>query len=151
MSIGGWRLSGTIVAQTGNPFTPYMATNNSYSLGSPTTSGIRTSSVIQVLRNPTIDSWFNVGALAAPAPGTFGNMGRNILYGPGMTQVNMSLQKTFAITERVRFDFSANSTNALNHPSFGQPDLLIGPGHVGKITTTSVGGRQMELIGKIRF
>ena len=149
--IGGWRLSGTIVAQTGNPFTPYMATNNSYSLASNNNQWYPNVVGNPNFANPTIDSWFNVGALAAPAAGTFGNMGRNILYGPGMTQVNMSLQKTFAITERIRFDFSANSTNALNHPSFGQPDLLIGPGHVGKITTTTVGGRQMELIGKIRF
>ena len=63
----------------------------------------------------------------------------------------MSLQKTFSITERIKLDFGANSTNTMNHASFGQPDLLIGPGHVGKITTTTVGGRQMELIGKIRF
>jgi len=149
--IGGWRLSGTIVAQTGNPFTPYMATNNSYSLASNSNQWYPNVVGNPNFANPTINSWFNVGALAAPAPGTFGNMGRNVLYGPGLTQVNMSLQKTFAITERIRFDFSANSTNALNHPSFGQPDLLIGPGHVGKITTTTVGGRQMELIGKIRF
>lgn len=149
-AIGGWRLSGTIVAQTGNPFTPYMAVNNSYSLSSnnqwyPNVIGNPN------FANPTIDSWFNASALAAPAPGTFGNMGRNIFYGPGLTQINLSLQKSFSITERIKLDFSANSTNALNHPSFGLPDLLIGPGHVGKITTTTVGGRQMELIGKIRF
>ncbi|HMJ63141.1 MAG TPA: hypothetical protein VK493_15325, partial [Bryobacteraceae bacterium] len=81
----------------------------------------------------------------------FGNMGRNILYGPGLTTVNLSLQKTFAICERIKVDFTANATNALNHPAFALPDLLIGAGHIGRITSTTVGGRQMELVGKIRF
>ncbi|MBV8140612.1 MAG: TonB-dependent receptor, partial [Verrucomicrobia bacterium] len=149
-AIGGWTLSGTIVAQTGNPFTPYMAVNNSYALS---TNAVWYPNVVgsPTLSNPTINSWFNVNALAAPIPGTFGNMGRNILYGPGLTQLNLSLQKTFVITERIKLDFNLNSTNALNHPSFALPDLLIGPGHIGRITGVTVGGRQMELVGKLRF
>jgi hypothetical protein len=63
----------------------------------------------------------------------------------------MSLHKVFRITERVNMDFSANATNVLNHPSFALPDRLVGPGHFGQITGTSVGSRQMELIAKIRF
>jgi hypothetical protein len=148
--IGGWTLSGTLVVQTGNPFTPYMLVNNSYSLSS---NAVQYPNVVgnPMLANPTISSWFNVNALAAPLPGTFGNMGRNILYGPGLSDVNMSLQKTFSITERIKLDFMANATNVLNHPSFAQPDRLIGPGHVGQITGVTVGGRQMEIVGKLRF
>ena len=149
-AIGGWRLSGTLVAQTGNPFTPYMLTNNSYSLSS---NGLQFPNVVgnPALANPSINSWFNVNAFAAPAPGTFGNMGRNSLYGPGLWTVGTSLVKTFTITEHVKLDFSANATNLFNHPSFALPDPLIGPGHIGKITAVTVGGRQMEFVGKIRF
>jgi hypothetical protein len=148
--IGGWKIFGDFVTESGSPFTPSMATNNSYSLstnnlwypnvvGSPTAGG------------QSIDSWFNVNAFAAPTPGTFGNMGRNILDGPRLSAVNSSLTKTFIFTERVRLDFSANATNLLNHPSFALPDKLIGPGHKGQITAVSVGARQMELVAKIRF
>jgi hypothetical protein len=148
--IGGWTLSGTFVAQTGGPFTPYMATNNSYSQSSnaswyPNVVGD------PVLSNPTIDGWFNVNALAAPTAGTFGNMGRNILYGPGMWNLSSALAKSFRITERIAFDLSANGTNVFNHPSFGFPDRLIGAGHVGKITSTRVGSRNIELVMKLRF
>ncbi|MGE5489038.1 MAG: carboxypeptidase regulatory-like domain-containing protein [bacterium] len=148
--LGGWTLSSTVVAQGGNPFTPYMLVNNSFSLSS---NNVQYPDVIgnPVRKNPTIDSWFNVDAFAAPAPGKFGNMGRNSIYGPGLFTVGLSLVKTFAITERIRFDLSGNATNALNHPSFAQPDLAIGPGHVGKITAVTVGGRQIELVGKLRF
>jgi tetratricopeptide (TPR) repeat protein len=88
---------------------------------------------------------------AAPTPGTFGNMGRNIVYGPKLSAINMSLIKTFSLTERIKLEFSGNATNVLNHPSFALPDKSIGPGHIGKITGTSVGARQMELIAKLRF
>ena len=151
-AIGGWQLFGDFVAQTGSPFTPTMATNNSYSLSS------NASWYPNVVGNPTavsggqsINSWFNTAAFAAPAPGTFGNMGRNIVYGPKLNAINMSLHKIFTITERVKLDFSANATNLVNHPSFALPDKLIGPGHFGQITGTSVGSRQMELIAKVRF
>jgi hypothetical protein len=148
--VGGWTLTGTIMAQGGNPFTPYMAVNNSFSLSS---NAQQFPNVVgnPRLSNPTPDEWFDVAAFAAPAPGTFGNMGRNSLYGPGLTAVNLSLRKSFAITERVAFDLSAHATNLLNHPSFGQPDPLIGAGHSGKITSVTVGGRHMELVAKIRF
>jgi hypothetical protein len=51
----------------------------------------------------------------------------------------------------VRFDFSGNATNVLNHPSFAQPDRSIGPGHVARITAVRVGSRQLELVLKLIF
>ena len=146
--IGGWRFSSTLVWQTGSPFTPTMATNNSYAL-----SGSWYPNVVgnPKLENPTIDRWFNVNAFASPTPGTFGNMGRNIVYGPGIFNMGMSLAKSFTIREGLIFDLTGNATNALNHPSFAQPDRLIGPGHIGKITGVRVGARQIELVFKLRF
>jgi hypothetical protein len=148
--IGGWRLSGTLVSQTGSPFTPVMAVNNSQSLS---TNSSWYPNVVgnPVLENPTINGWFNVNAFAAPAPGTFGNMGRNIVFGPGLFKLDFSLAKTFAIWENVFFDLTANAVNALNHPSFAQPDRLIGPGRIGQITGVRVPSRQIELVFKLRF
>jgi hypothetical protein len=148
--IGGWRVSGSVVAQSGSPFTPVMAVNNSFALS---TNNSWYPNVVgnPVLENPTINRWFNVGAFAAPTPGTFGNMGRNILNGPGMFTVNMSLAKTFTIREGFFFDLTGYATNALNHPVFNLPDRLIGPGRVGNITSTRVPSRQIELVLKLRF
>jgi hypothetical protein len=163
-AIGGWTLSATWLGQTGHPFTPYMLVNNSYAsagassfqwfpnqVGNPKTSG----------QSGTIQQWFNdvqdpnnannFGAYQAPNPGTLGNMRRNSVYGPGQHVMNASIRKTFRIWERVAFDFSANATNVLNHASFANPDPVLGPNHHAQITGTSVGGRQIELIGKLRF
>ena len=148
--LGGWLLSGTWVSQTGNPFTPTMAVNNSFSLSS------NANQFPNVVGDPKantqgINGWFNVNAFASPGAGVFGNMRRNSVYGPGLTQLNASLQKSFSITERVIAQFSASATNLPNHPSFAQPDALIGAGHTAKITGVTVSGRAMEFVGKIRF
>ncbi len=150
--IGGWNLFGDLVVQGGSPFTPSMVVNNSYSLSSnnlwfPNVVGDPTAAP----GGQNIDHWFNVGAFQSPTPGTFGNMGRNSVIGPKLSALNMSLIKTFRLTERVKLEFSANATNVLNHPSFALPDAKIGTGHRGQITATSVGARQMELIAKLRF
>jgi len=150
-AIGGWTLFGDFVTQGGSPFTPRMQTNNSYSLSNGLWFPNVVGDVTAVTGGQSIDSWFNVNALAAPTPGTYGNMGRNALIGPRLTAINMSIHKTFTYTERYNLEFSANSTNIVNHPSFALPDLLIGPGHVGRISGTSVGARQMELVLKFRF
>lgn len=148
--IGGWTLSGTLVSETGSPFTPIMATNNSYSLS---TNASWYPNVVGnwQLANPTINGWFNVNAFAAPTAGTFGNMGRNVVYGPGLFSFNMSLAKSFRVWERLRFDLSGNATNILNHPEFGPPDRSIGPGHIGNITSTRVGPRNIEIVMKAIF
>ena len=148
--IGGWRLSGTFVSQTGSPFTPVMAVNNSFSLS---TNNSWFPNVVgnPRLANPAINRWFDVSAFAAPTPGTFGNMGRNIVYGPGLFNLGMSLAKSFTIREGLMFDLTANATNAPNHPAFAQPDRTLGPGRIGNITAVRVPSRQIELVFKLRF
>lgn len=151
-AIGGWTLSATWLGQTGNPFTPYMLVNNSYA--SSGASGFQW--YPNQIGNPKsgphgINGWFNTSAYTSPTPGTLGNMHRNSVYGPGVYIMNASIRKTFPIWERVAFDFSADATNFLNHPSFGQPDPIIGPNHTATIRSVTQGGRNVELIGKLRF
>jgi hypothetical protein len=51
--------------------------------------------------NPSPDRWFNTSAFAAPAPFTFGNVGRNTLRSDSVQRVDMSLFRKFPINERV--------------------------------------------------
>jgi hypothetical protein len=153
-AIGGWTMAMTLVTQGGHPITPYMlSSTNSYAsggnsfawypnqVGNPKQSGA----------SGTISQWFNPAAFAQPTPGTFGNMRRNSVYGPSLHEINGSIHKSFPIWERVSFDFAANATNLFNHPSFAEPDAVIGPGHNAQITGVNVGGRTVELVGKLRF
>lgn len=147
-TIGGWTASATYIGQGGHPFTPTMSVNNSYAQAG---SWYPNQVASPVLANRGINGWFNTAAFVAPTAGTFGNMRRNSVYGPGLQEMNASVHKRFPIHENVGFDFSANATNVLNHPSFGQPDSTIGPGHTATIRSLTVGGRTMEFVGKIIF
>ncbi len=147
--IGGWHVATTILLQTGNPFTPIMKSNTSYSQAGQQYPNV----VGNPLSGPhhTIQAWFNVAAYAAPTPATFGNSSRNPLYGPNLTDVNLSLGKTFPIREGVKMEIRGDATNAFNHPSFNLPDNSIGKGHIGQITGVTVGGRAMQLFAQVYF
>jgi len=74
--------------------------------------------------NPYIRSnyqWLNPAAFSTPAPGTYGNSRRNDYSGPILAQVDLTLTKKFAITERIGTEFHANAYNVLNHANFAIP------------------------------
>lgn len=148
--IGGWRTSWTMVVQGGNPLTPLMAVNDSYSLAA---SGSQYPNVVGTpkLQNASPKEWFNTAAFANPGPGVFGDLRRNSVYGPGLVTFNANLSKTFSIWESAKFELSGNASNVFNHPAFSPPDDLIGPGHNATINGVAIGGRSMEIVGKLRF
>jgi hypothetical protein len=166
--IGGWQAAGSLVVQSGQPFTVSMATDNSYSLAQ------NAQWYPNLVGNPKLTShgafhgtnqWFNEAAFAAPTPGTFGNAGRNLLNGPGLSNVNFSLGKSFAIWESVSFQIRADASNVFNHPSFGLPtsggnqgsaQLVVNPNGsiatgTSTIRTVTVNGRGMQLNARISF
>jgi hypothetical protein len=75
-----------------------------------------------------------------PADRTYG-LARNVLRGPHLTNFDVALAKTTAITERVGLEFRVEYFNVLNHPEFAQPTVLDGATNIngatfGQITTT---------------
>lgn len=117
-----------------------------------------------------INEWYNPAAFTKPADGTFGNVRRNSLYGPGINRFDLSAGKTFGLPwEGIQFHFRADATNVFNHASFSPPTgTLFGASGVGQpyswyktvngnqvptnqISGTIVGGRSMQLEGRITF
>jgi len=78
--------------------------------------------------------WFNPAAFAPQAAGTFGNVHRNSLRGPGAFNMDLSLSWVFQM-EKVGLMFRVDAFNALNHPIWGNPTTGITSGNFGKITT----------------
>ena len=152
--VGGWEVSSLFQIHSGLPFTPSMnSTGGSGALaGSWRPNRIGKGTV----GHPTISEWFDPTAFVAPDPNTFGNSGRNILYGPGYKNVNAALLKNFSIKmrgEQVRLQVKAEASNVFNHPNFGLPDAGIGDSAVGTITSANGGlpARTMQLGAKISF
>lgn len=161
--VGGWRVSADFIVQSGNPFTPLIGgPNNSFSQAGNWYPNIVGGSQSQ---HHSLTQWFNsctilangslstpgcTPAWAVPAPGTFGNSRRNSLIGPAFTSFNASLAKTFHIWESVNFETSISAVNVINHPSFGPPSQDVNQGG-GVISTTTVGGRTMQLSGRLTY
>jgi hypothetical protein len=83
---------------------------------------------------PIVTQYRNVGGntsavvsgLTDPAPGTFGTCTRNMLPGPWLTDWDASVEKWFAIHEKLKLQFRADAFNVLNHTNFGNPFLTFG-------------------------
>ena len=136
----GWETHGIITLQSGRPFTVALLSDIDNSGTGRSILGFGANDRPNVAGNPEIsnpspDRWFNTAAFAFPAPGTFGNAGRNILDGPGFQNVNASLMKNTRLTESVNLQFRAEVFNLFNHPNFNLPDNFLGSPTFGRISS----------------
>ncbi len=123
--VKGWSLEGITQAHTGQPFTvavgfdaaglgdptPFFSQRPNVVPGQPLALGERQGPQIQL----------NPAAFAPPAPGTFGNLGRNTFRGPNFVQFDFGLAKRTPIGERVTSEFRVEFFNLFNHPNFASP------------------------------
>lgn len=166
---GGWEISGTVVLSTGHPFTVTDGSDHqTFANGGGAYPNRGTESVKPA--NRTIYNWINPGAFTQPANGTYGNVRRNSIYGPGIDVFNLSAHKEFALLEawnhEVKLQFRADAQNVFNHPSFDVPangaELTGSSGPttpytgtvagVGQsITSLTVNGRKMQFMLRLNF
>ena len=151
-----WKLNAIATFQSGLPFTPTMQTNNlNTGIGSQFPN--RIGSGVLPSGERSIGRWFDASAFVAPAQYVFGNSGRNILYGPGTRQVDLSLFKNFAFSEKRRLEFRAEAFNVSNTPQFNNPSSSIGFAGVARITSAGSPAvyqrtsRQVQLALKLYF
>ncbi|HLJ13755.1 MAG TPA: hypothetical protein VKV15_04610 [Bryobacteraceae bacterium] len=103
-----------------------------------------------LLANQTINDWFNVTAFAIPALYTYGNAGRNILYGPGFVNWDALAMRNFQIRERLRLQFRGEFFNFTNTPAFNNPVINIQASNAGHITSAG-SPRDIQLGLKLLF
>jgi hypothetical protein len=148
-ALGGWKLGLLETAQSGAPFTVITTANttNAFPAGS-----LRPN----VLHDPalsdgrSITRWFDTTAFAAPAAFTFGNSPRSGLRGPGLFTTDVTVEKSFHATERIRFDLRGEFYNLLNQANFNVPGATLGAADFGVITSARP-ARQVQLAGRISF
>lgn len=144
-TLGGWTLSQTFFARSGLPFSVYNSDiGNAYlfnyspsalanvnggatSCGAPTPTPTQTPCLVasnfsDFTTDPSIG--FNV------------NQRRNQFRGPSFFDTDMTLSKSFKITERTSFGIGATAFNLLNHPNFANPVNDIASSGFGTVTST---------------
>ncbi|HWT01811.1 MAG TPA: carboxypeptidase regulatory-like domain-containing protein [Pyrinomonadaceae bacterium] len=150
----GWHLSAIFQAQSGFPFTISVfgdTANSGTLLGENPVRANYTGQPVFDQNSRTADRWFNPAAFAAPPAFTFGNVGRNTVYGPGLQTLDLALHREFALTENVKFQFRAELFNALNHTNLGTPNRFVNTPQFGTITEAATPGRQAQLSGRLSF
>ena len=100
-------------------------------------------------RNST--TWFNPAAFATPPAYTYGNVGRNTVYGPGLQTMDIGVVREFPIAEKARFEMRGEFFNALNHTNLGTPNRFVNTASFGSITEVATPGREIQLSGRISF
>jgi hypothetical protein len=171
--VNGWVLNGIVTIQSGMPFTGLMvggvSNDGALNLAErpdlvPGASDNPTHGVLGACEGAlagtpvrTAAHWYNPCAFQRPATGTYGDLGRNTIIGPGEQDIDLALAKTFELTESVRAIFRVEMFNVLNHANFGLPTIGaiqangLPNGSAGSITTTLTPSRQMQFGLRIEF
>ncbi|MEZ5401683.1 MAG: carboxypeptidase regulatory-like domain-containing protein [Bryobacteraceae bacterium] len=156
----GWQWNAITTLSSGNPFSVVVGFDRARARFQAGTSPQRPDLVAGRSTNPILggpDRYFDTSAFALPEAGFYGNLGRNTLIGPGLAMVDLSLNKRFAISERVAVQFRGELFNALNRANFAIPSARTvftagGPvGSAGRITSTLTSARQLQLGLKLIF
>jgi hypothetical protein len=148
----GWTVSGIETVQSGFPFTPQLGFNPSNN--GDTRDPVRPS-WNPAFSGPVIEGgpnqYFNPNAFVIPPTGTYGNVGRNVLTGPGLATTDFSVAKVTPLSEKARLQFRAEFFNILNRANFATPNAVAfaaagaAPSSTaGVITATSTTSRQIQ-------
>jgi hypothetical protein len=151
--VGGWQLSTFSTFQSGFPLAFSLVRNTLGAGGSrPNAAGDPMAGISGSIGS-RLNRYFNTAAFAQPADFTFGNLSPrvNSVRAPGMNNVNLTLAKSFALTEKVRLDFRAAAYNFLNHPVFSAPNTQLGNAAFGTISGQANFSRQTEFWMRIAF
>jgi hypothetical protein len=93
--------------------------------------------------------WFDPNSYASSQPHAFGTCGVGTVRGPGLVDLDLSVEKGFALTERFRLDFRTDFVNSLNHPILNAPGTGLG-GSLG-VVNSSQPGRTIQFALKLFY
>ena len=158
--VEGWQLSLIETLQSGNPINFHTTNSSVTGLATlrPNVNGSSIPTGYSPSRNGAATFVSYVSSASFSDPGNaFGNLGRNVVIGPGFSNLDFSLVKDVRLYERFSVQIRADAFDLLNQTNFGQPASTLGPATFGLISSTrfptgdSGSSRQMQLALKLVF
>jgi outer membrane receptor protein involved in Fe transport len=148
--LGGWQLSGVFTARTGAPV-DITGVNLAASKFAGTANKPNVTGPSQILGGTGPGQlWFDTSVFVEPVAGTFGNVGRNTMRGPGYVNYDATLARSFALGERMQLQFRATAFNLTNTAHFDVPDGTFTANTFGQITS-SFGERRVRFGLRLTF
>src|SRR4029077_8203313 len=102
-------------------------------------------------------NYYDPCSFSLPLAGTYGNVGRNTIIGPGVADVDLALEKSFKLHEEANVTFKAEIFNIMNHTNLGLPNGTplsaagVATTSAGRITYTTTSSRQIQFALRISF
>lgn len=134
--LGGWQFNGVFSAYSGRPYTLTASGSTLNMPGNLQTPDQVKADVQKVGKVGDDGTWFDTTAFARPTGVRFGNVGRNTMSGPGVINTDLSLFRTFRVTERFNLQFRGEAFNLSNTPHFANPTADINSSNFGRILAT---------------
>jgi hypothetical protein len=132
--LGGWQVNGLWTWESGLPLDISISSASLNAPGNINRPNVNGTPQIFGATGP-LQSYFDPTVFSAPAPNTFGNLGRNVLHGPRLFEIDGSIFRRFRITERWNVELRAESFNVSNTPHFDRPGVIFGNAGFGQVTT----------------
>lgn len=145
--VEGWQVNAINTLESGTPV----------SLSAPISGGGNRPNVVPGVKakldNPTLARWFNTDAFSAPPAFTYGNVSRTLpdVHSDGMFNLDLSVFKTFPITERYKLQFRAEAFNLTNTPTFDTPGRSLNAATFGVVTATAFNPKPREMQFALRL
>jgi hypothetical protein len=129
-ALGGWQMSSILTFQTGNPFSVMSA---GYNWGSDDSGSLEKQDRADRVAGQPLNvgkgshwdwvktGYFNQAAFNNNALGTYGNSGKNLMFGPREFGADAAIMKTWSLVEGAKLQFRWEAFNVTNHPSFATP------------------------------
>ena len=162
--LGGWETTGISRFSSGPPFQVVNGFDRSHDLRTGANRADRVDLRPGFTNNPRIGDptrWFDPNAFALQPDGTYGNLGRNTLRGPGLISVDLGLAKNIKVREQVNAQFRFEAFNIINRANFAVPPiqaltLFLDPSGTinplaGRIASTTTTARQLQFALRLEF
>ncbi|MBV8830478.1 MAG: TonB-dependent receptor [Acidobacteriaceae bacterium] len=158
--VEGWEFSLIEQIQSGNPIN-FHTTNTSFT-GSATlrpnvTGPVVTGYTPATNGNPSFVTYIQNPSVFVNQGNAFGNLGRNVIIGPGFSNLDFALVKNTRIKENIQWQIRADAFDLLNKANFNQPNATVGSATFGLISATrfppgdSGSSRQLQVAMKVIF
>ena len=148
---GGWQLNGTVQLASGTPFTARVLTDASdVARGTNGTLRANYDGAPIPIADPTTALFFNTAAFSIPAPGTFGDAGRNTIIGPGTSVLNLGVTRNILFGGTRGLSIQVLASNLLNTVQFATIDTVVNSPTFGQVTSVRP-MRRIQLLLRFRF
>ena len=148
---GDWQLNEAIHWNTGTPFTAQvLGTYNEIASGVNGTLRADATGQPVTLANSSTAAFFNTSAFVLPPAGQFGTAGRNTIPGPGLFNLDLSLNKVVHFGDTRSLEVRAQANNLLNSAEYSSIGTIVNAPTFGQVLSVR-SMRQIQLVTRFRF